>query len=175
MTKKLQLGSETKGVGLPWRLFLFSILVLVAVIVLYLGLEFGYSAFLSSQIKDRDQAILELTQSISQDDQNQFINFYSQLANMKTLLDDHVVASKTFPFLERNTNQLVFFNLVDLRADQRRLNLEGVAVNYEIFSQQLEAFNRAPEVERLVVNESQSREGRVTFRLFLILKPELFK
>lgn len=175
MPNRVQLGREQAAIGLPWRLFLFSLLVVIAVVVIYAGLDFGYKIYLNNQIKVRDQKINELTQAISQEEQNQFINFYSQLANLQILLDKHLLISKIFPFLEKNTNQQVYYNRVDLRASQRRLDLEGAAASYEIFAQQLEALNRAPEVEQLVVNDSQASGGRVTFRLFIILKTDTFK
>lgn len=170
-----RLGPERVEVGWPWRLLLFSILVVVTVSVLYLGLEFGYKIYLNNQIESRDRAVAELTQTVSEEDQEKFISFYSQLANLQSLLDNHILTSRVFPFLEANTNRAIYYNFVDLKMKERRLNLEGVAQSYEIFAQQLEAFNQAPEVERLVVNESQSIGGRVSFRLFVILVPQLFK
>lgn len=170
-----KLGPERVAVGWPWRLVLFSLLVLVTVIVVYLGLELGYKIYLNSQIKNKDEAIQRLSQSISQEEQKRFIDFYSQLANLQRLLDDHVFISKVSPFLEANTNRLVYYDFVDLRLKERRLDLGGVAQSYGVFAQQLEAFNRAPEVERLAVNESQSVGNAVKFRAYLILKPAVFK
>ncbi|MFH1759081.1 MAG: hypothetical protein ABH822_00790 [Patescibacteria group bacterium] len=170
-----RISPERSAVGWPWRLFLFSLLLLATAVVLYFGLEVGYKVYLDRQIAATDTVITNLTESISQDEQEQFIAFYSQLANLQGLLDDHIITSTIFPFLERSTNKLVYFTFLDFRFKERKLSLEGIAQSYEIFSQQLEAFTRAPEVERLVVNESQSDKGQVKFRLFLTLKEELFK
>ncbi len=170
-----KLGPERVVVGWPWRLLLFSLLVLVTVAVLYVGLDFGYKIYLNAQIRARDAAIDKLSQSIPKEEQDKFINFYSQLANLRYLLDSHIITSRIFPFLEANTNRLVYYNFVDMKLKESRLDLEGVAQSYGIFSQQLEAFSRAAEVERLVVSESQSINGAVKFRLYLILKPDVFK
>jgi hypothetical protein len=169
-TLRENLGPEKLAVGWPWRLFLFSLLVLVVVGVLYVGLESGYKIYLNDQIGRQDQAIEELSQSISAEDQEKFIAFYSQLANLQALLDNHQVTAGIFPFLEEKTNRFVYYDFVDFKPAERKLVLEGVALSYEVLAQQLEAFNRAREVEGLVVQESQSVGNRVQFRLSLILK-----
>mgnify|MGYP001617302204 CR=1 FL=1 len=86
-----------------------------------------------------------------------------------------VTTSKVFSFLEKNTNQSVFYTGMDLRTTERKLSLDGVAISYDTFSQQLEAFNSAKEIESLVVNESTAIDGQVKFKLFVVLKPELLK
>jgi hypothetical protein len=171
---QFQLGPEKRG-GWSWRLTVFSFLVLITVVVIYLGLEVGYKLYLNSQIEERDAAIAQLSETIPKEDQERFVSFYSQLANLQLLLDKHSKTSTVMPFLEKNTNRSVYFDFVDLRYKDRRLTLGGVASSYAIFSQQLEAFSRAPEVERLVVSESQSIGGRVNFRLFVTLKPVIFE
>lgn len=170
-----KLSAEKLPVGWPWKFLLFSLLVLLTTIVLYLGLSFGYKPFLGTRIESLNRSLDELSQTIPKDQQDGLIRFYSQVVNLQNLLTGHVNVSKVFNFLQNNTNKSVFFSRADLMIGERRLNLEGFASNYEIFSQQLEAFNVAPEVENLVVNESNSAEGRVRFKLFLILKNEILR
>ena len=170
-----KLQREELPVGWPWRFFLFSLLVFITALVVYLGIGFGYKPFLTSQIEKQETAIAQLSQTIPKKQQEDFVAFYSQLVNLQRLLKDHIFASKIFPFLQANTNQLVYYTTVDLRAGERRLELEGVAANYGVFAQQLQAFSVAPEVESLIINDSNASGGRVKFRLSLILKPTLFK
>ena len=169
-----KLGQEKLSVGWPWRLFSFSFLVILAAGVVYFGLAFGYKNFLNNQISEVDNEIEQLTESISQDQQDKLIKFYDQLANLQTLLNKHVISSSVFPILEKNTNQGVFYNSAELKMADRRLTLEGVANSYQILSQQLEAFNRAPNVEKVIVNESYLSGNQVAFRLFLILSDKIF-
>ena len=170
-----KLGPEKLPVGWPWKFFLFSVLTLVTMVVLYFGLEFGYKVFLNSRINSLNQSIDELSQTIPKDQQDSLIRFYSQIVNLQNLLKNHTITSKVFTFLQNNTNKSIFYTFYDLKVPERRLNLEGTANNYEIFAQQLEAFNQSPAVESLVVNESSAVEGRVRFKLFLILKNEIFR
>jgi len=170
-----KLNHQEAAVGWPWRFFLFSLLVALTAVVVWLGLAFGYKPFLQGQIEAAEAALSQLSQTIPQKEQENFIAFYSQLVNLQTLLKNHIFASKIFPFLQNNTNRLVYYTLLDLRLPERRLGLEGVAANYLVFSQQLQAFAAAPEVESLIVNDSNALEGQVKFRLSLILIPGLFK
>jgi len=173
LDEKLQ--REELPVGWPWRFFLFSLLIFLTTLIVYAGLAVGYKPFLSAQIEDQEAAISQLSQTIPKKQQEDFITFYSQLVNLQALLKNHIFVSKIFPFLQTNTNRFVFYTLVDLRLAERRLGLEGVAANYGVFSQQLQAFSVASEVESLIVNESSALEGGVKFRLSLILSRSLLK
>ncbi len=170
-----KLQREELPVGWPWRFFLFSLLVFITALIVYLGVAFGYKPFLVSQIDKQEAAIAQLSQTIPKKQQEDFIAFYSQLVNLQRLLKDHVFASKIFPFIQANTNQLVYYTAVDLRVGEKRLELEGAAVNYGVFAQQLQALAAAPGVESLIINDSSASGGRVKFRLSLILKQSLFK
>lgn len=166
---------ETTEVGLPWRIFLFSLLIAVTSIVAYLGLEFGYKPYLNSRITNLEGSIDTLIKSIPKAEQDSFLAFYSQLANLQGLLSTHTSTAMLWPILESSTNTGVYYGFVDFRLKDRRLNLEGIAVSYEALSQQLEAFNQVKQIEQTVVNESQAVKEGVKFRLFLILKPEVFE
>ena len=167
--------AEKVPVGWPWKLFLFSLLVLLITFVTYFGLAFGYKPFLDNRIQAIDASLDELSKTVPLDQQQDLIRFYSQLANLQRLLKDHIFASKIFPFLQTNTNKSVAINSLEMKTSERRLSLDGIAGSYEIFSQQLEAFNISPQIENLLVNESSAVDGKVKFKINLILKPSLFK
>lgn len=169
--------NEKIAIGWPWRFFVFSLLILVASLVVYYGLAFGYKKSLQVQINGIDEDINYLAESVPKEDQDRLLGFYSQLANLQNILNGHVLGSKLFTFLQNNTNQQVFYNSLDFKTNDRKLILEGITNSYQIFAQQLEAFNRLPEVERVVVNESYSAsaDGKIFFKIFLVLKDKVFK
>ncbi len=169
-----KLTREKLSVGWPWRLLSFSFLIILAAGVIYFGLAFGYKNFLNNRIGDIDAEIEQLSESIPEEQQEKLIKFYGQLANLQNLLNKHIISSNIFPILEKNTNQGVFYNSAELKMNDRRLVLDGVANSYQVLSQQLEAFNRVPDIEKVIVNESYLSNGRVVFRLFLILSDKLF-
>lgn len=172
------LDEKTKGeelpVGWPWRFFLFSILIAATACVVAFGLAFGYRPFLESNLAQQDANIKELGAVVPQAQQEEFIRFYSQLANLEGVLKRHVTASPFFGFLEGRTNTEVAFTSLELRVPERKAVLEGVARDYATLAEQLQAFSTAPEVAGMIVNDSNASDGRVRFRLTLTLVPAMF-
>jgi len=164
-------AGEKIAVGWPWRFFSFTTLVLTVAVVFYAGLKFGYEPLLRKKLDETDLKLQELAQSLSAAEQEDLITFYSQLANLEALLGKHVLASVIFPFLERNTNQQVYYTMLNFESAERKLTLEGAAQSYGVFSQQLQAFEQAPEVKRLIVSDSDRSGGLISFRLHLVFKP----
>jgi hypothetical protein len=171
--------TEQVAVGWPWRFLVFSFLILLSSLVIYYGLAFGYRKSLQAQINGIDEDIDYLAESVPKEDQDRLLGFYSQLANLQNILNGHVLGSKIFNFLQANTNQQVFYNSMDFKINDRKLVLEGIAPSYQVFSQQLEAFSRSPDIERVVVNESyatsSSADNKIFFKIFLVLKDKVFK
>ncbi|OGY63091.1 MAG: hypothetical protein A2745_01585 [Candidatus Harrisonbacteria bacterium RIFCSPHIGHO2_01_FULL_44_13] len=167
--------TERLPTGWPWRLFLFSFLLFAATVVSYFGLSLGYKPFLNRQIAGKEAEVNQLAAAVPEAEQENFIRFYSQLANLEKVLNNHVVSSALFPFLERNTNVQIYYNILDFSASEKRLTLDGVAQNYDILAQQLEAFTQAKEVERFLINESQLSEGKIRFRVSLFLAPQVLR
>lgn len=173
--EKKFLDPERMPPSWPWRIFTFSLVFFSLSIVFYLGLRLGYRAFLDAQINEKDLEIAALAESVPVEEQEALIKFYSQLANLQEILNQHVIVSKIFPVLEKYTNKKVFYNGLGLNSKTRELTLDSVADSYEILAQQLEAFKQAPEVERLVINDSGVKDNKVNFQLLLTLKEQVLK
>ena len=159
----------------PWKIFVFSLVLFGTVVGIYLGLIFGYRPYLTKQIAQKDQEILNLARSIPEAEQQELIRFYSQLSNLQVVLGQHVMGSKLLPVLEKATNQRVYYTVMNLNVDTRELLLEGVARSYEVLAQQIESFKRLPEIERLIVNFSDARANNVNFGMVLTFKQSLLK
>jgi hypothetical protein len=166
---------EKMPVGWPWRLLLFMALILGTTIAVYSGMALGYKPYLNSRIKNLDAKIVSLTQSIDEEQQRNLTNFYSGLVNIQSLLASHPAASKFLDFLEKNTHQQVHFLSLNLSLLEKNIKLEGLAVDYNILTQQLELFRQAPETERVFLDDSRSAEEGVRFSIRVVFKPELFK
>jgi len=171
----MMVAADKLGVGLPWKVFIFSFILFGTVLGSYLGLIFGYKPFLNSRIESVQSQIDELARSVSVEEQSELLRFYSQIVNMKTLLDGHISLNKFFSFLENRANRQVSYDIAFLNSSNRELILEGVAASYPILSEQLQALHQAPEVERYTLSQSQVAEGRVRFRIVANLVPILFK
>lgn len=170
-----QYEPENLPVGWPWRFFSVSLMIFLAAVLVFLGLSLGYEPYLNSQIKETDAQIDQLLGIVSGEDQEKFAQFYSQLANLKSILDEHILSSKIFPLLEKITNQKVYYNNLNLRVPEKELELEGFADSYEVLGEQLEAFDQAPEIERYLMNQSQASGNLVQFKATLKLKDAVLK
>ena len=171
-----QFETEHLPIGWPWRFFSVSLIVFAASIFVYAGMVFGYEPYLINKIAKQDQAINELAESVSADERDQFARFYSQIVNLKNLLDNHVASSKIFPFLESVTNKKVYYATANLKTAERELELDGAADNYQVLSEQLESFRRSPLVASYFLNQSQlGSDNNVQFKVILKLKEAALK
>lgn len=162
--------------GWPWRLLLFSAIVLGTTIAVYLGISLGYTPYLNSQIKTLDAKITSLGQTVGDEQQKNLVSLYSQLTNIQTLLDSHTSTSKIFDLLERNTQPSVYYLGMTLSVVGRQLQLEGSAPNYGVLAGQLQIFRQAPEIEKVsLTNSAVMADGSVNFIMILIFKPDLIK
>ena len=172
-----QFEPESRTAGLPWRLFSISLIILFATAMVYLGLRFGYKALLNSKLAATNQKFDELSQRLNRtkDNQANFITFYSQLVNLKNLFNNHILSSKLLPFLERVTNQKVYYTNAEFKLADQQLVLEGVAQSYGTLSEQLESYNTSAEVASYLLDQSQRSESGVQFKATLTLKNNFLK
>ena len=170
-----RMKGEELPVGWPWRFLMFSVLVAATVAVGFIGLTFGYKPLLHSRVASQEAALADLGKVIPIKQQDEFVRFYSQLANLEMLLESHVSASPLFGLLESRTNAAVSYATMELRVPERKIALEGYAVNYKSFAEQLQAFTEAPEVESVIVNDSNALDGKVKFRITVTLREGIFK
>ncbi|MCH7759769.1 hypothetical protein IID20_05450, partial [Patescibacteria group bacterium] len=120
-----QFGIEKMSVGWPWRLMFFSIFILILSLFIYFGLRFGYNNFLDDNLAVLEEDINRLSGEVTEEDQERFVNFYSQLVNLKTILEEHPFSSKIFNFLEENTITTVSFSEASVSITERTLSLRG--------------------------------------------------
>src|ERR1035441_315975 len=93
--------SETPG----WSggILLFSGALLLIILAVYFGMIFAYEPYLNGEISSVQSQIATLGQTISPGDQANLIAFYSQIANLQSLLHNHVIFSQFLSWLEQNT------------------------------------------------------------------------
>lgn len=167
---------ERLPVGWPWRILLFMIIVFGITVTIYLGMVLGYKPYLNLRIKNLDQKIADLTQVIDERQQKNLVDFYSQLVNIQNLLSSHVMASKFFDFLEKNTHQQIQYLALDLSLADKSARLDGMSTDYDVLVQQLELFRKAPGIEHVFLEDSQTRDNKtVRFNIRLLFKPDLIK
>lgn len=172
-----QLGQESpKTPGWAWGALLFSGGVLFLTVAVYFGLTLGYEPYLQSQLTSMQNQVNALSNSVSASDQSQLINFYSQIANLKTLLQQHVLSSQFFTWLEQNTEANVYYHSLALtQGDQ--VSLLGSAPAESDINQQVAIFENSPEVSSVAVSNVTAPSllgSEWTFSVTLIMNPSVF-
>ncbi|MCP6720198.1 MAG: hypothetical protein KJI72_02675 [Patescibacteria group bacterium] len=172
---KEQFVSEAIPVGLPWRLLIFSLILFGFSLFVFFGLRFGYNSYIDTRTGDLDEKIGNLSGQVSQEEQQSFINFYSQLVNLKKVLDRHDFTASIFSFLEKNTLGKISYIDADFTVLDSSLTLKGAAASSESLINQLTLFDESLEVDRVVLNQMNSSKDGVTFGVTLFFNPDFFK
>lgn len=168
-----QIVPEQIPVGFPWRLFVFSAVILAFSIFVFLGLRFGYRTYLDTNSAALDQRLDTLSKAITPKDREEFINFYSQIVNLKTILDKHPFASNLFVFLERNTIGSVYFTSAEMDVANKELKLQGIALAMGNVAEQLGVFQAAREIQSATLSDVALQANGVSFMLSLVFRPEV--
>ncbi len=169
------LPNSDTGPGVPWKIFLFSVILLSTAVAGYVGVRAGYEPFVAGKLDTVNAGLKSLAEAVPEKDQANLFRFYSQIVNLKGLLDKHVVASKVPAFLEKTTNAKVVYTNLGIDAVRHVVTLEGLTDRYETLGEQLEAVRQSSDVESYLLNESRTTEGRVRFRISATLRPEIFR
>ena len=161
-------------IGLPWRLSMFSVILFALALFTYVGLRFGYRAYLNSQAENVDAELEGLVAQVSADDQDQFITLYSQIANLKSVLDKHQFTANALPFLERTVVPGTVFTSANFDAATFTLKLEGTAPSFEALAGQMAVFEKAPEAHSVGLDGVTLSGGTVLFTVNINFKSESF-
>ena len=162
--------------GWAFGVLSFSGGILFLVVAIYCGLTFGYAPYLQSQLKGNQNQVSALNNSVSASDQSQLIDFYSQIANLQTLLRRHVIPSQFFSWLEQNTEANVYYQSFTLTAGDQ-VALSGVAKSEADVNQQIAIFENAPQVSSVTVSNVSAPQllgNAWTFTATLIMNPSVF-
>lgn len=171
-----RLGQEPpRTPGWSGQLLMFSGTVFFVSIIAYLGLAFGYKPYLNSEARKLQGQVQSLGQQIPLERQTKIIGFYSQLANLKSLLAGHVYSSKMLEWLEKNTQVNVYYSKFSLNAQNNQLTIGGVAKTADDLYQQVAIFQGKPEVKKMNLGGiSISQNGQWQFDISLFFEPGFF-
>lgn len=175
LEEQLKRGEQFAGAW-PWRLLVFMLILFLVTIFIYAGMAFGYKPYLNSQLDVLDKKLADLNKQVESDQSKILITLYSQLVNAQSILDSHFMPSKLFKFLETNTEERVYYQILTLSLAEKTLKIEGTAGDYNALVRQAEYFRRAPEIKAVFLDDSRTREGGdIQFTLRLILDPGILK
>lgn len=176
LENELRRGGQI-GVGWPWRLLTFMIIIFGMMVLTYLGMTVGYSSYLDNRIAALDSKIKDLSAQTDNSSVQNVVRVYSQLANIKSILAAHPMPTNFSDLLSQNTRTGVHYTSLELRTEEKTAKLEGVATDYQVLAEQLEIFRRLPQITSVFMdNASQSKQtGGASFTIRLALKDTIFK
>jgi len=167
-------GKEILPSGTPRRFLTFSAFLLFLTILLYIGLSYGYKAFLDNEIKDLNNSLEELRFEVPSEEQDDLISFFSQVGNIDKILDNHIITSNLFLILEANTHKQVVYRNMEVSTVDNKVTLSGTAASYDVLVSQLAIYESVQEVKKVVLSNSQRDGGAVNFSVTLTFDETLF-
>jgi Tfp pilus assembly protein PilN len=172
-----QLGRETTETqGWAASALFFSGGILFLALAVYFGLTFGYTPYLQSQLNTTRDQVNALENSISTGDQTQLIDFYSQIANLQSLLNAHVHTSQMLTWFEKNTEANVYYQSLSLTTGEH-ISLAGVAASEADINQQMAIFENSPDVSSVSISNvtaPQLAGSGWDFNVILVMNPSVF-
>jgi hypothetical protein len=144
---------EGGTVGFPWRMLIFSGILFGFFLLAFAGLKFGYEMYLTNQSDSIDKEISKLETQISTEEQKAFIEFYSQLANLETVLDEHSFGGNVLKFLESQTLPTVYYISANYVEGEQAVVLSGVSNTVEDLAAQMMTLENASDVKSVVLNK----------------------
>ncbi|MFA6365320.1 MAG: hypothetical protein WCW78_02880 [Candidatus Paceibacterota bacterium] len=158
--------------GLPWRLMIFSGVLFAFSIFIFFGIRFGYTGYLDNQSTQIDQQLETLAKKINETDQEKFIGFYSQIVNLRMVLEKHLYISNVFKILEKYTIQPVVFKDASFDTVSNAIQVNGSTDSFNSLAQQMAILGKAPEITRVSLDTiSLQLSGGVNFLIKLQVQP----
>ncbi|MFB6212309.1 MAG: hypothetical protein ABEI53_00615 [Candidatus Magasanikbacteria bacterium] len=170
--------NEDISAGTPWKLMIFTLVLFMFSVVLYLGLVFGYKPYIEGQIQEMDSRMEKLAKSVSKGEKKEFLDFYSQLTHLKSILNSRKYAGNVFKVLEENTLPSVYLSEVSAELDKLSLKISGTGSDLKSVVDQVAVFEKSPGVDGVVLGELSLDKGsskEVGFKLKLFLSPSYLK
>ncbi|MBI5733331.1 MAG: hypothetical protein HY973_00075 [Candidatus Kerfeldbacteria bacterium] len=181
----IPLGQRLQHTGPSKRFVLaFWLVALVLVGVGYGGLVF-YRQQKTSNYQNQQADLVQLQQTLEnlRGQSEDVLAISVKLQTVARLLADKITWQPVFNFLEKNTVPTLYYT--SLAADTSgKITLNGQGPNYTEVMRQMRAFEQAPEVSQVEVNNlqqlkstgsSSSGGGLVGFSLVLTMRPLIFQ
>jgi len=171
-----QLGREPESShGWATGAILFSGGVLLFVAAMYLGMKWGYEPYVQGQYDQARNQVSSTTNAISIPDEQRIIGLYSQSANLRMALANHVYVSNLLGWLATSTEANVYYQNFDLSAGNR-VSVKGIAKTEADVNQQIAVFENAPSVASVVVSNVSAVQNGAGFQfdVTLTMRPSVF-
>ncbi len=164
-----------KTPGWSGGVLFYSGVLLAVVVVIYAGLSFVYAPILNARIAGAESKISALSNTISASDEQQLATYYSQISNLRLLIQNHIVLSPFFAWLEGHTEANVSYANLNFSAGNQ-VALTATALTEADVNQQVAIFQAAPEVKMVNVSNLSfvATNNMWQFSVSLVMQPSMF-
>ncbi|MFH1188792.1 MAG: hypothetical protein V1652_03040 [bacterium] len=159
--------------GWPRRLFAGTLVLFCLTIIIYVGLLFGYKTYLENSLVDTEVELQQLGAQVEPTTQENFINFRSQIENLKTIFNNHVIIADFFPFLESVTHKQTVYYSSEFTKEDMTVKLIGSTESYATLASQLKMYEESPWVTGVTLEHSTITAGLVKFNVKLTISPKV--
>lgn len=166
-------GPEKKPSGWLGKFLRFSIIIFIIASALYFSVRYIYIGVLDRQAADLENKIKSLEKEIPTQDREGVVAFYSQLVNLRTLLEKHIYPSQVFERLELTTHPQVAFTNFNYDFNENRIQLDGYAKNLQAIAQQLLAFQRTSDFDSVTLSNIRQSADKTIFSMEIFFNSSL--
>ncbi len=160
--------------GWSGRLLMFASTLFFLCLLAYYGLLYGYKPYLQREADELSARSKALSQQVQSGSQVKIVEFYSQLANLRAMLDKHVYASNILELLEKSVHPNVYLTKLAFNASNNQISLAGVAKTAADVTAQMQIFQDTPEIAQTVFgNVSVTPAGQWQFDGTLTVSADL--
>jgi len=179
-----QLGrAPVRTPGWSGRVLMFSGTFLIISVTTFLGIRFGLQPYTTSQVKNLDTRVAEFARQVPVEQQLEIAALYSQVVNLRNLLDKQTSQVEFLRWVERNTNTSVQITELSLENKgkgngSRSLTIAGKARALDNLAEQLNLFRSKSglidKVELSSVQPPEAGSGPWVFRIGLALNKNFY-
>jgi len=156
-------------------LFYFACIILAVSVLSYLVFNFKVQ-LQQKQIQTAENMSIALGTVDNRAYSKKFLNYKKQIDDFTAIISDHKITSNVFNFIEKNTLPDIWFSSFNMQESSGELKLSGEVSDLGQLSQQIAVFEKSTNYVSTVsvVDSQENNNGRVSFALDLVLKPEIF-
>ena len=166
---RLSRGGSRSVLGtLAAFIFALSVIILVGV--------FGYERFLISNISKMGGNLTTARASLKPEVITKISHLDERIISTRDLLENHIVLSPLFDYLENSTLKTVRFSQFQYQSTEKglTLNMRGQARGYSAVALQSEVFNKSPYLkEPIFADLDLDDRGNVTFSFRAVVDPSV--
>ncbi len=161
-TPNVSAGSSksTGSAGAPWRLLIISGVLFLLCVIIYAGMDFGYTPYLNSEIQKVDASTADLSKDVKNGQQKDMVRLYSQLYNINNLYSAHIYPSRIFTFLEKRIVPTVRITTLDVDVPKLVLKFDAIAPDFDTVVLQVATIQSDEHVAQAVLASSKKQDPK---------------